>query len=213
MSDHGMCDCPACVRLISLEGATTPGPGLTWLPDPNAPEGFFGVDRSAPNRLTEPTPEGMGPFVDEEDLAASVQELAAKVAQLTAMHDAVCRELDQARADGEATARAYLKDTAELRALVARCHAQVRTEQENAARIRDERDELQAEVVKLRPLVGAVRPLLSAVVRLVRDWPAPSVLVRGMTEERARAFANNHGQAITDGYARVCDALGTVEAK
>jgi uncharacterized protein YjiS (DUF1127 family) len=73
--------------------------------------------------------------------------------------------------------------------------------------------ELYAEVEKLRPLVGAVRPLLSAVVRLVRDWPAPSVLVRGMTEERARAFANTHGQAITDGYTKVCDALGAVEAK
>jgi hypothetical protein len=89
------------VKLISREGAMTPGPGLTWLPDPNAPEGFFGVDRSAPNRLSEPTPEGMGPFVDEEDLAASVQELAAKVAELTAMHDTACRERDEVKAEVE----------------------------------------------------------------------------------------------------------------
>jgi hypothetical protein len=102
MSDHGMCDCPACVRLISLEGATTPGPGLTWLPDPNAPEGFFGVDRSAPNRLTEPTPEGMGPFLDEEDLAARIRELAGQVAELQAQN-------------------ARLRAEAEYPALVANC--------------------------------------------------------------------------------------------
>jgi hypothetical protein len=80
------------------------------------------------------------------------------------------------------------------------------------ALVKQERDALRAEVEKLRRVAEAVRPLLSAVVRLVRDWPFPSRLVQGMSEEHARDFAK-HGNALTDGYAKVCDALGAIESK